>query len=301
MTPDDAIQRYIDHIRIERGLAENTIRSYATDLSSLATWLEEAGYADICALTTAQLNDWLLARLDEGVKSRTLARNIVSIRRFFRFLYAEGHIRHDPAEILEVPAVKAGLPKTLSEDDVDALLAAPDTATPEGLRDAAMVELLYATGLRVSELVNLKLSSLHLTAGFVRIWGKGSKERLVPLGEAAADALRDYMEDARPLLLNAAGLARCEEVFVTRRGAGMTRQGFWKNLRRYAMEAGITRSVSPHQLRHSFATHLLHHGADLRALQAMLGHANISTTQIYTHVSNLRMQQIHTQHHPRNA
>lgn len=301
MQVDDGIQRFIDYIRIERGLSENTVQAYARDLASLARWLEESDRMALPTLTTLDLRQFLVFRLDSGVSARTLARHVVTIRRFFRYLWEDQLILENPAEVLEVPSVHAALPRYLSEEEVDALLDVPSDTTPEGLRDRAMLEVLYATGLRVTELVTLPMQGLRMEAGYVLVQGKGSKERIVPLGEEAVDALRRYLDHARPTLLLAAGLARHDALFLTRRGNSMTRQGFWKNLGRYALEAGVDRAVSPHQLRHSFATHLLRHGADLRALQAMLGHTSISTTQIYTHVNNARLQEIHAEHHPRSG
>lgn len=299
MQLDAAIQLYLDWIRVERGLSPNSIEAYARDLSQFSQWAHARGLALAPAVEVTHLRTYLLARLEQGVASRTLARNTVSLRRFFAFLFDERYLPVDPSSLLEVPSLHPSLPNSLSEAEVERLLATPDANTAEGLRDRAMLELLYATGLRVTELVLLPTSALHLDAGYVRVHGKGAKERVVPMGDVAMAAIVQYAQDARPLLLRSAGMLEHEALFVTRRGGPMTRQGFWKNLGRYALEAGISRDISPHQLRHSFATHLLNHGADLRALQAMLGHADISTTQIYTHVNNARMQEIHRTHHPR--
>lgn len=297
---DDAVQRYLDYIRIERGLSDNTIQAYGRDLSALSDWLHDQDLQDVRDITLQQLREFLLFRLDSGCSSRTLARNIVTIRRFFLYLHEERINATNPAELLEVPSVKPALPQYLSETEVEQLLHAPEDHTIEGIRDRAMLETLYATGLRVTELVELPVQGLHLDAGYVLVRGKGSKERIVPLGEAAIDALIDYINGARREFLRIAGCEQHDDLFLTRRGRGMTRQAFWKNLRKYTTQIGITRNVSPHQMRHSFATHLLNHGADLRVLQAMLGHADISTTQIYTHVNNARLQQIHAAHHPRS-
>jgi len=301
MNIDDAVQRYIDFIRIERGLSDNTVQAYARDLTLLSNWLYDSKLTEIHKVTTQTLRQFLLFRLQENVSPRTLARNVVTLRRFFLYLHEERYLEQNPAELLEVPSVQPALPQYLSEDEVERLLHAPELHTAEGLRDYAMLETLYATGLRVTELVELPVQGLRLDAGYVLVRGKGSKERIVPLGEAAIDALIRYIEHARPEFLRVAGLDKHQDLFLTRRGSGMTRQAFWKNLRRYTTQIGITRNVSPHQLRHSFATHLLNHGADLRVLQAMLGHADISTTQIYTHVNNARLQQIHATHHPRGG
>ncbi len=296
---DEAISLFTDHLALERGLAVNTIRAYSTDLARLSERLVDAGKESIDAVSHRDLTTHLVARLDEGLSIRSLARNVVSVRRLFRFLVAEGHLRVDPAATLEVPAPPKTLPRVITEDEVERLLRAPDASKPEGGRDVAMLELLYATGLRVTELVTLPMRGVNLEVGYVRVMGKGSKERVVPMGEPASDALLRYLGDGRPRLLSAAGGRPSDSVFVTRRGGPMTRQAFWKNIRRYAVIAGISGSVSPHKLRHSFATHLLQHGADLRALQAMLGHASVSTTQIYTEVSRTRMKELHSAHHPR--
>lgn len=299
MQIDDAIARFLDHLALERGLAENTVRAYGTDLARFAARCADSGVTDIAAVTPRTLSDHLLARLDEGLGIRSLARNVVSLRRLFHFLEVEGHLSPNPAATLDVPTATRPLPRVLGEDEVERLLAAPDRSTAEGMRDAAMLELLYATGLRVSELVSLPSAAVDLDVGFVRVWGKGSKERVVPMGDPAADAVRLYRAAARGELLAAGGGRASNALFVTRRGGPMTRQGFWKNIGRYARQAGIRGPVSPHKLRHSFATHLLRHGADLRALQAMLGHASVSTTQIYTLVTRTRMKELHEQFHPR--
>lgn len=296
---DDAIQRYIDYIRIERGLSDNTVQAYARDLACLSAWLHDVKTPEIQLVGIQDLRQFLLFRLEGKISPRTLARNVVTVRRFFLYLYEERYLSSNPSELLEVPSVQPALPQYLSEDEVERLLHAPPLHTPEGVRDCAMLETLYATGLRVTELVQLPVQGLRLDAGYILVRGKGSKERIVPLGEAAIDALIAYIEQARPEFLRVAGLEKHADLFLTRRGRCMTRQAFWKNLRRYTTEVGITRNISPHQMRHSFATHLLNHGADLRVLQAMLGHADISTTQIYTHVNNARLQQIHATHHPR--
>lgn len=296
---DDAIQRYIDYIRIERGLSDNTVQAYARDLACLSAWLHDVKTPEIQRVGIQDLRQFLLFRLEGKISPRTLARNVVTVRRFFLYLYEERYLSSNPSELLEVPSVQPALPQYLSEDEVERLLHAPPLHTPEGVRDCAMLETLYATGLRVTELVQLPVQGLRLDAGYILVRGKGSKERIVPLGEAAIDALIAYIEQARPEFLRVAGLEKHADLFLTRRGRCMTRQAFWKNLRRYTTEVGITRNISPHQMRHSFATHLLNHGADLRVLQAMLGHADISTTQIYTHVNNARLQQIHATHHPR--
>ena len=299
MTLDEAVERYLDHVRVERGLSAHTVAAYGSDLSGFVRFAEEQGVRAISDADAVLLHRYLLARLESGISSKTLARNSVCIRNLFRFLLAERHLSADPAATLEVPKTGRTLPKAIPEDAVRALLSAPDPTTALGIRDRAMIEVLYATGLRVSELVGLPLPGLYLDEGYVRVIGKGKKERLVPLGEPAIDATRAYLADARGALLAASPKAYADAVFVTQRGGSMTRQGFWKRLKRYALAAGLPSDVSPHKLRHSLATHLLHHGADLRALQAMLGHASISTTQIYTQVTRARLQALHAEHHPR--
>ncbi len=296
---DDAIQRYLDHIAVERQLSANTLAAYAGDLGRFARWADDAGVTDAFEVDARLLNRFLLARLDEGLRARSLARHVVSLRRLFRFLAAEELLPVDPAGTLEVPRTGRTLPGVLREDEVEALLAAPDRTTLEGRRDHAMLELMYASGLRVSELIGLPVSAANLDVGFVRVWGKGSKERIVPMGDVASDAVRAWLETGRGQLLAKSTRKRSDALFITRRGGPMTRQAMWKNIKRYALIAGIDRPVSPHKLRHSFATHLLAHGADLRALQAMLGHADIGTTQIYTMVSQERMAHVHREHHPR--
>ncbi len=296
---DDAVQRYLDHITIERGLSPNTVSSYASDLRRFSAFAEDRALEDAGAVSIRHLNDFLIVRLDDGISAATLSRTVVALRRLFHFLRAESLIDSDPAELMDVPRIRRSLPRLLSPDEVGQLLDAPARTRPEGVRDRAMLELLYATGLRVTELVTLPISALHRDAGFVRVWGKGSKERLVPVGEVASDAIDVYLSDARPALIRAAGGRASQALFVTRRGGAMTRQGFWKLIKKYALAAGIDAPISPHKLRHSFATHLLQNGADLRVLQAMLGHSSVSTTQIYTQVSQLRLKALHAGCHPR--
>jgi integrase/recombinase XerD len=297
---DDALTRFDEHLRFERQLAPATLSAYGTDLSKFAEWCAENGHADLGALDLRDLNNFLLTRIEDGLKPRSLARLVVSLRRLFAFVETERLLDRNPAAQLDVPRVPRSMPRYLSESEIESLLAAPDDGTPEGLRDQAMLELLYASGLRVSELVDLPLQALYLDAGFVRVWGKGSKERVVPIGELASDAIIAYLEQGRPELLRAARLGAHDAAFITRRGGPMTRQGFWKNLARYATSVGIPGAISPHKLRHSFATHLLKHGADLRVLQAMLGHSDISTTQIYTHVASEQLLSAHRAAHPRS-
>jgi integrase/recombinase XerD len=289
------IERFADALWMERGLSENTLAAYRNDLSGLAGWLAGADRQ----LLTAQREDllaYLSQRVADGARPRTTARLLSSIRRFYRYQVREGRLQDDPSVRIDTPRIGRPLPDSLSEQEVVELLAAPDVSTALGLRDRAMLELLYACGLRVSELVGLSREQLNLNQGVVRLLGKGRKERLVPLGEEALDWLARYLEAGRPEL--AVG-PDDGHVFLSRRGTGMTRQAFWYRLREYAVKSGISKHLSPHTLRHAFATHLLNHGADLRVVQMLLGHSDLSTTQIYTHVARERLKDLHAKHHPR--
>ncbi len=292
------IDEFLDALWLADGLAQNTLAAYRSDLTLFADWLAERAVG-LSAAQEADIDAWLahLHRRPEKVRPTTVRRFQTTLRRFYHWLLEQGRIPSDPLLNIQPPLVAQRFPKTLSERDVDALLAAPDTNTPLGLRDRALLELLYATGLRVSELVGLKLFHLGLDEGIVRTFGKGGKERLVPLGEVAADWLQRWLDDARPLLLKG---RTSDHLFITQRGAGMTRQMAWTLIKKHALTAGIPREkISPHVLRHAFATHLLNHGADLRVVQLLLGHADISTTQIYTHVARARLKELHAKHHPR--
>lgn len=290
-----ALDRFIDAMWLEHGLSANTLASYRSDLSLFALWLERRG-PRIAAAAAADLQAYL-AEFSRRAKPASQRRLLSAWRRFYRHLLQLGEIADDPTLRIDPPIAVERFPKTLSEKQVEELLLAPEIDNPQGLRDRAMLELLYAAGLRVSELIGLKIFEIDTTEGVLRVMGKGAKERLVPLGETALDWLARYMLEARPLLL--AG-RRCEEVFVTRLGTGMSRQMFWKLVKRHALRAGIPESrISPHTIRHAFATHLINHGADLRVVQLLLGHADISTTQVYTHVARERLKQLHAKHHPR--
>ncbi|WP_434633362.1 site-specific tyrosine recombinase XerD [Chromobacterium sp. CV08] len=289
----DSIDAFLDQLWLQDGLSQNTLAAYRRDLSKLAARLAEQG-ATLQAAGPDELEGAMLAGA-ASEKPATRARLTSALRRYYQHLLRSGARADDPSARLAAPKQGARLPKSLSEVDVEALLAAPDVETPLGLRDRAMLEVLYASGLRVSELVGMTLNQLNLLDGVVKTMGKGSKERLVPLGEIAQDWLLRYLKAARPLLL--AGLP-CDAVFVTQRKAGMTRQMAWHLISQYAARQGLAR-VSPHMLRHAFATHLVNHGADLRVVQLLLGHADISTTQIYTHVARERLKQLHARHHPR--
>lgn len=290
------IERFLDSLWMERGLSDNTLAAYRNDLMQFAHWLVERGIPHLFAVERDHLSDYLALRSEQQRSPRSNARSLSSLRRFYSWARRERLIDEDPTRLLAAPKLGRPLPDTLSEADVDKLLAAPDSNTVLGLRDRTMLELLYATGLRVSELVKLQEHQVNLRQGVVRVTGKGHKERLVPMGEEAMDWLRRYLNEARPAL---AGGQPAAELFLTQRKSGMTRQAFWYVIKRYARRVGITTALSPHTLRHAFATHLLNHGADLRAVQMLLGHSNISTTQIYTHVAKARLQALHARHHPR--
>lgn len=290
------IDRFCDTLWLEDGLARASLDSYRSDLLQLTIWLAEQQLGSLCDVDEAILMRFI-AMLSQTLRASSQARYLSTLRRFYRYQVAQGRRSHDPTRKIAMPVQSSRLPKVLSEVQVERLLAAPRLDTTLGQRDRAMLETLYATGLRVSELVGLKVHELHLDMGVLRVFGKGSKERLVPLGEQACDWLRCYLGDGRPALL--AG-RQSDEVFVTGRGAAMTRQAFWQLIKRYALQAGMDPArLSPHVLRHAFATHLLNHGADLRVVQLLLGHADISTTQIYTHVARERLKILHAQHHPR--
>ena len=286
---------FLDTVWAERGLSANTLKSYRYDLSQLALHLEKKNRLLLHASRGDLLNT-LATQVQAGRSPRSLSRYLASYRQFYRWLLREGRIETDPSALIESPKLGRGLPKALSEQQVVGLLEAPDTDTPLGLRDRTMLELMYATGLRVSELVNLDVVNLGINQGVVRVMGKGGKERLVPLGEEALSWMQRYLRESRPGLM---GGGDCPLVFVTARKAGMTRQAFWYAIRKHAATAGIAQPVSPHMLRHSFATHLLNHGADLRVVQLLLGHSDLSTTQIYTHIAREGLKQLHSVHHPR--
>jgi integrase/recombinase XerD len=289
------IVEYLDAIWMEKGLSDNTQESYRRDLAQFALWLNQQGQQLISA-DVAQVQDYLDVRLQQKLSSRTSARFLSCVRGFYRYLLRENRISENPVALVDNPKLSRPLPKSLSEADVEALLAAPDLSDPIGLRDRTMLEVLYACGLRVTELVELTMPQINLRQNVVRVMGKGSKERLIPMGEEAAAWLARYLREARPVLLNN---MPDEVVFPSARAQPMTRQTFWYRIKHWAMVAGIKKELSPHTLRHAFATHLLNHGADLRVVQLLLGHSDLSTTQIYTHVAKLRMKQQHAQHHPR--
>ncbi|MCG2633955.1 MAG: site-specific tyrosine recombinase XerD [Gammaproteobacteria bacterium] len=286
---------FLDSLWAEAGLSRHSVAAYRSDLTRLEKFLQ-ARQVTLVEADKGDLLDYMAARMSVGAAPRSVARALSAMRRFYRFLLREALRRDDPSALIEAPRLGRPLPGTLSEAEVEELLGAGETDTPLGLRDRAMLELLYATGLRVSELVTLEIGQLNLASGVVRVTGKGARERLVPMGQAAEQWLQTYLETARPVLLR--GVAS-DALFPSRRGRAMSRQTFWHRLRRYAAMADIQKPLSPHTLRHAFATHLLNHGADLRAVQMMLGHADLSTTQIYTHVARARLKALHHAHHPR--
>jgi integrase/recombinase XerD len=292
---DPAISRFLDAVWMERGLSQNTLAAYRADLTALTRWLDERRLS-VTRTTRADLVGFIAWRVEAGARPRSTARQLSSFRRFFRFLVREGTVTEDPTAQIAMPKIGRSLPKSLTEDEVEALLAAPAVADPLGHRDRTMLEVLYATGLRVSELVNLKHTQVNTNQGVIRIIGKGNRERLIPLGDEAVRWLAEFVRGARAEIL----LERqTDYLFPTRRGDRMTRQAFWHIIKRYARKAGVAKELSPHTLRHAFATHLLNRGADLRVVQMLLGHSDLSTTQIYTHVARERMKELHAQHHPR--
>lgn len=293
MTVDQLIDQFLDAVWVEQGLSENTLSAYRSDLHIFSKWLAGKSLLDV---DNGQLSSFLAYLYKNGISNRTSARVLSSLRRFYGYYIRENRITIDPTALIDSPYIGRSLPTSLSENDVELLLAAPEVAHVLGLRDKAMLEMLYATGLRVSELVDLKFEHISFRQGVVRVTGKGNKERLVPVGEEAMSWLDNYMAQARTAIL---GERQCNALFVTRRASGMTRQGFWYLIKRYAKKAGIDKALSPHTLRHAFATHLLNHGADLRVVQLLLGHSDLSTTQIYTHVASARLKELHTKFHPR--
>jgi integrase/recombinase XerD len=291
----EAIDAYLDHLRLERRLAALTVESYSRDLAALGRFADAAGQS-VEALSRQDLEAFVRGLLSSGLSPRSAAREVACVRGFYRFLVLDRRVDASPADDLHAPRAWPALPRFLSLDEVDRLLAAPDVSMPRGLRDRALIELLYATGLRVSELVGLRRVDLNLEAGYLTCTGKGDKERLVPIGDQAVAWVERYLRDGRPALLKGRASAR---LFLNARGGSLSRVGFWKILKGYGLASGLPRGLSPHVLRHSFATHLLDRGADLRAIQMMLGHADLSTTQIYTHVLDARLRSVYERFHPR--
>jgi len=287
---------YLDYLTVEKGLAPNTRASYSGDLLKFLTYLKDRGISEWKQVRYSEVMGFLSQSQEQGLAPRSRARLLSALRGFFKFMVRDSHLQESPVANLTSPRLRRHLPSVLSVAEVERLLARPNPELPLGQRDAAMLELLYGTGLRVSELVALTLGRVNLEVGFLVVLGKGSKERIVPVGEAATEAVRSYLMDSRPRLLKG---KMTETLFITNRGAAMSRQGFWKLLKKYGREAGLKKELTPHILRHSFATHLLERGADLRSVQMMLGHADISTTQIYTHVARERLREVHKKYHPR--
>ena len=289
------IDQFIDHLWLEDGLSKNTLNSYRFDLSIFVSWLAETKKIELLDVSELEIQEFLAFKFPTS-KSRSISRLLATLRRFFRFLLRENKIKKDPTLKIQTPKIPKSLPKSLSEDEVEGLLEAPDIKTDVGIRDRSMLELLYACGLRVSELVGIQLTEVILSDGVIRVTGKGSKTRLVPMGEEAVDWIKKYLVKSRQNILNK---QTSKFLFVTNRGGEMTRQAFWYLIKKYALMANIDKPMSPHILRHAFATHLINHGADLRVVQMLLGHSDISTTQIYTHVARERLKKLHQEHHPR--
>lgn len=294
----DHLQDFIHYMVVEKGLAKNTVAAYERDLKHYLLFLDKVEQlASLNEVTRAHIVQFLSHLKSEGKSAKTIARHVASVRSFHQFLLRDKAVEHDPSVHIEPPKMEKTLPKVLNLAEVEALLAAPDTSTPFGKRDQAMLELLYATGMRVSELISLNLDDVHLTMGFVRCTGKGNKERIIPIGKTAIRVLETYLQAGRPQLKSAKHAE--EALFLNHHGKRLSRQGFWKLLKALSKKVNIEKELTPHTLRHSFATHLLENGADLRAVQEMLGHADISTTQIYTHVTKTRMKDVYSQFHPR--
>ncbi len=292
---EGAIKAFINALWLERGFSKNTLAAYEQDLKQFVEWLDQR--VDLPAVTTEDLRHYLTYRTELGAHQRTNARILSCFRTFYRYLLREKYCEIDPTLSLESPRLGRSIPKDLSEAEVDALLNAPDLRTLMGIRDKALLELLYACGFRVTELVSLKCDQINLQQGVARVFGKGNRERIIPFGEEASHWLQQYLSNARPDLLK--GTTFTDTLFLSNRGGEMTRQTFWHRIKYYAKHVGIHKPLSPHTLRHAFATHLVNHGADLRVVQMLLGHASISTTQIYTHVANERLKALHAKHHPR--
>ena len=287
------IDSFLNALWLEFGLSDNTLSAYGSDLKQFDKWLEAK---ELFNVEQQDINQFFVYRKQQGMSKRSVARILSSLKRFYGYLLREGLIQSDPCELIDAPRLAPALPESLSENDVESLLQAPEIVSALGFRDRAMLELLYATGLRVSELVELNFQQVNFRQGCLRVVGKGEKERLVPVGEEAMEWLERYLNQARPMIL---GARQSDYLFVTNRGSSMTRQAFWHIIKRYAKQAGIDKHLSPHTLRHAFATHLLNHGADLRVVQLLLGHSDLSTTQIYTHIAQQRLKELHSQFHPR--
>ena len=298
MIGQEALAEYIIYLKIERGLSANTVNSYKRDIEKYLTFLTEKKITQLDEVSRFEILDFLQTLRQSGAADNSIIRMVSSLRKFHQYLKRELIVSDDPMQLIDTPKKASTLPKAISPQAVEQLLEAPDTTTPLGVRDRTILELMYATGLRISELVNLKLSDMHLTMGFIQTMGKGEKERIIPLGEIASQWLDHYLDGARVYLQDQSA-ETSEYVFLNSRGKGLSRQGVWKKVKQLALEAGIDQNVTPHTLRHSFATHLLENGADLRMVQELLGHADISTTQIYTHITKTRLKQVYSDYHPR--
>ncbi|OIP32922.1 MAG: site-specific tyrosine recombinase XerD [Deltaproteobacteria bacterium CG2_30_43_15] len=296
MTIVKLLDEFLNYLVVERGLSKNTLESYSRDLNKYLDYLEKNKIADIKEPSSSHIMAFIYTLKQKGLATKTTARNLVAIKMFYKFLVNENYLEKNPATRIDSPKTWVKLPNTLALNEVEMLLDQPDTNSPLGMRDSAMLELLYATGLRVSELVSLSLNSINLEVGYLIAFGKGNKERIVPIGNQATQKLKEYLESARKKLLKNSS---SPSLFVNRSGNSLSRQGFWKVIKKYTFKAGIKKNITPHTLRHSFATHLLERGADLRSVQTMLGHVDISTTQIYTHVTRERLKKLHNQLHPR--
>lgn len=290
------IKEFLDYLSVEKGLSQNTRDAYSRDLGKFIGYVEKQGVKDVDSVKREHITNYLMSEKEKGISPNSLSRNLVSIRMFFRFLVLNSFVEEDITSALDSPRIWKILPEVLNVNEVEQLLKAPNTRTRFGLRDKALIELMYATGLRVSEVVRLNISDINMDMGYLRCVGKGSKERIVPLGRPAIIALRDYLKKARSSFMKD---LLCENLFLTRQGKPFTRQGVWKLIKYYTRKAGIKKPITPHTLRHSFATHLLSNGADLRIVQELLGHSDITTTQIYTHVDKSRLKAIHKKFHPR--
>nr|WP_244361582.1 site-specific tyrosine recombinase XerD [Dolosigranulum pigrum] len=298
MIGQEALAEYIIYLKIERGLSANTVTSYKRDIEKYLTFLTEKKITQLDEVSRFEILDFLQTLRQSGAADNSIIRMVSSLRKFHQYLKRESIVSDDPMQLIDTPKKASTLPKAISPQAVEQLLEAPDTTTPLGVRDRTILELMYATGLRISELVNLKLSDMHLTMGFIQTMGKGEKERIIPLGEIASQWLDHYLDGARVYLQDQSA-ETSEYVFLNSRGKSLSRQGVWKKVKQLALEAGIDQNVTPHTLRHSFATHLLENGADLRMVQELLGHADISTTQIYTHITKTRLKQVYSDYHPR--
>ncbi|MDD5072510.1 MAG: site-specific tyrosine recombinase XerD [Candidatus Omnitrophica bacterium] len=293
---EDFIKEFMDYLSVERGLSKNTLESYSRDLNKYAGYLKKKGINSLDKVKRPDIQDFMMGLKSDKLNASSIARNLVAIKVFHRYLTSQRLLKEDVTSVIETPKLWKTLPDVLDEKEVEAILDSPNTRLKQGLRDKAALELMYATGMRVSELVNLKLTDIHIDMGFVKCLGKGQKERIIPVGSKARDAIQKYLEKARPKFLKKADSGA---IFLTRLGKPMSRQTFWMVIKHYVKDARIKKRVTPHTLRHSFATHLLQNGADLRIVQELLGHVNISTTQIYTHINKERLKQIHQKFHPR--